>query len=66
MASRWARSAAPKIVPASAHGQRHDAVFGFNHYLPDYAVATALWEHAAAWAQARDLDTLFGPFQSRL
>ena len=40
----------------------HDAVFGFNHYIPDYAVAAALWDHAAAWARTHGLDALFGPF----
>jgi GNAT superfamily N-acetyltransferase len=39
-----------------------DAFFGFNHYLPDYAVATALWDHAAAWARQRGLERLVGPF----
>lgn len=43
------------------HGRR-EAVFGYNHYLPDYAVARALWDHAAAWAAARGLDALYGPF----
>lgn len=46
----------------NARLQRHDAVFGFNHYLPDYAVAAALWDHAASWARAHELEALFGPF----
>lgn len=39
-----------------------DAVFGFNHYLPDYTLASALWDHAAAWARERGLVRLIGPF----
>jgi GNAT superfamily N-acetyltransferase len=39
-----------------------NAVFGYNHYLPDNAVAAALWDHAAAWARRRGLERLMGPF----
>jgi GNAT superfamily N-acetyltransferase len=41
---------------------RREAVFGFNHYLPDYTVAAALWDHARAWASARGLVATVGPF----
>ncbi len=46
----------------NAYIQGHEAIFGFNHYLPDYRIAMALWDHAASWACARGLDTLYGPF----
>ena len=45
-----------------AHHQTQDAIFGFNHYIPDYAVAKALWDHAAEWARVRGLNALRGPF----
>jgi len=41
--------------------QHLDSIFGFNHYIPDYAVAKALWDHAADWARAHGLNALFGP-----
>lgn len=40
----------------------HRAVFGFNHYLPDYDVAAALWDHARSWAAARGKDAILGPY----
>jgi len=46
----------------NAQQGRRDAVFGFNHYVPDYAVAEALWQHAERWAQAHALDRIVGPF----
>ena len=46
----------------NAHLQQGQAIFGFNHYIPDYVVAAALWDHAAAWARAHSLDVLCGPF----
>jgi len=39
-----------------------DAIFGFNHYVPDYAVAKALWDHGVGWARAHGLNALRGPF----
>ncbi|MBC7235627.1 MAG: GNAT family N-acetyltransferase [Chloroflexi bacterium] len=39
-----------------------DCIFGFNHFVPDYKVAAALWDYAAAWARARGLEKLFGPY----
>ena len=45
----------------NAHLQHQDAIFGFNHYVPDYRIAAALWDHAADWARAHNLTSLFGP-----
>ena len=39
-----------------------DAVIGFFECLEDYSVAQALFDHAAEWASARGLDSLYGPF----
>jgi GNAT superfamily N-acetyltransferase len=39
-----------------------DCMFGFFECAPDYAVACALFECAAAWAHSRGLETLYGPF----
>lgn len=44
------------------HLARRDAIFGLNHYLRDYAIAAALWDHARSWARQRHLDTLVGPY----
>ena len=41
---------------------RRDCIFGFNHYVRDYEVAAALWDHAATWARRHGLDNLHGPF----
>jgi GNAT superfamily N-acetyltransferase len=41
---------------------RRDAVFGYNHYIPSYEVAVALWQHAEGWAQAHGLERIVGPF----
>jgi GNAT superfamily N-acetyltransferase len=41
---------------------RKDCVFGFFETIEDYAVAQALLDHAIAWANARDLEALYGPF----
>jgi GNAT superfamily N-acetyltransferase len=40
----------------------HDCMFGFFECLPDYEVACALFETAAAWGRDRGLETLYGPF----
>lgn len=40
----------------------HDCMFGFFECLPDYSVACALFESAAAWGRSRGLQTLYGPF----
>ncbi len=37
-------------------------MFGFFECIPDYAVACALFDCAAAWAGEHDLETLYGPF----
>jgi len=48
----------------AAHASRNwrDSVIGFFDCVDDDAVATALFDHAAGWARARGLDTLYGPF----
>jgi GNAT superfamily N-acetyltransferase len=40
----------------------HDCMFGFFECVPDYEVACALFERAAAWARSHGLQTLYGPF----
>lgn len=42
--------------------QVREAIFGFFECIDDYDVATALFDTAVAWARARGLDSLFGPF----
>lgn len=49
-----------RVANASRPGQ--DGVIGFFECVDEYAVARALFDHAAAWAAARGLDTLYGPF----
>jgi GNAT superfamily N-acetyltransferase len=39
-----------------------DGLIGFFECLDDYAIALALFDHAAAWAKDRGLDALYGPF----
>lgn len=43
------------------HG-RQDCLVGFFECIEDYAVAQALFDHAAQWATRRGLDALVGPF----
>jgi GNAT superfamily N-acetyltransferase len=40
-----------------------DCLIGFFECVDDYDCAKALFEHAVAWAQARNLGALYGPFQ---
>jgi GNAT superfamily N-acetyltransferase len=40
----------------------HDCMFGFFECVPDYDVACALFETAAAWGRDHGLETLYGPF----
>jgi len=40
----------------------HDCMFGFFDCVDDYAVAQALLDTAATWAQEHHLQTLYGPF----
>lgn len=40
----------------------HDCMFGFFECTPNYDVACALFEAAAAWGRNRGLETLYGPF----
>jgi len=46
----------------NAYRHTLDCIFGFNHYVADYAVAKALWDHAAGWARSHGLNALRGPF----
>ena len=48
--------------PTNANRDVRECVFGFFDYVDDLEVARALVETASAWAGARGLDTLFGPF----
>jgi GNAT superfamily N-acetyltransferase len=41
---------------------RREALFGFFHFVESYPVMQALVGQAHAWARARGLDTLSGPF----
>ena len=41
---------------------RKECVFGFFEYIEDYAVFEALLEQVSAWAKARGLTALRGPF----
>ena len=47
-----------------ANAERHtpDCIFGFFNFIADYAVVEALLAQARAWAQARGLTRLTGPF----
>jgi len=54
-------SAAEDTKTNSARGL-HDCMIGFFECIPDYAVAEALFQHAAGWARARHLNSLYGPF----
>jgi len=47
---------------ANSETGHHECVFGFFHFVEDYAVMEALLEQAKCWAKARGLDTLSGPF----
>jgi len=47
---------------ANAHRTWRDAVIGFFECVNDEEVAAALFDHAAAWARGRGLDTLYGPY----
>lgn len=39
-----------------------DCMIGFFECLDDYAIAQALFDHAAGWGRARELGALYGPF----
>jgi GNAT superfamily N-acetyltransferase len=47
---------------ANERRDRRECIFGFFEYVEDYEVFKALLAHVMAWAEARDLDALFGPF----
>ena len=47
---------------ANAETGRRECIFGFFHFIEDYAVMEALLACAGRWATARGLDTLTGPF----
>ena len=40
----------------------HDGMIGFFECIEDYTIAEALFQHAAGWANAHGLNTLYGPF----
>ncbi len=46
---------------ANASRAWRDSLIGFFECIDDDAVAAALFDHAAGWARARGLDTLYGP-----
>jgi len=39
-----------------------ECMFGFVECVDDYAVFQAMFEHAVAWARARDMRSLYGPY----
>ena len=41
---------------------KRDCIFGFFECVNDHEVAKAMFDHAAAWAKERKLETLYGPF----
>ncbi len=47
---------------ANAETGRRECIFGFFHFIEDYAVMEALLACAADWARQRGLDRLAGPF----
>jgi GNAT superfamily N-acetyltransferase len=46
----------------NAFRREREGIFGFFECIDDYSVAAALFEAAAAWVQARGLNSLLGPF----
>ncbi len=48
--------------PTNKGRQKRECVFGFFEVIDDHDVAEALVQQAGAWAQARGLNALFGPF----
>ncbi len=47
---------------ANSEKNTRECIFGFFHFIEDYAVMEALLDCAGKWARARGLDTLTGPF----
>ena len=47
---------------ANEHRGRRECIFGFFEYVKEYEVFEALLARVTAWAEARDLNALFGPF----
>jgi GNAT superfamily N-acetyltransferase len=47
--------------PTNDFRGKRECVFGFFECVDDYGVAEALFQAAIDWAQARDLNALFGP-----
>lgn len=39
-----------------------DCMIGFFECIEDYAIAEAMFQHAAVWARTRHLNALYGPF----
>jgi len=48
--------------PTNAARQMRECVFGFFEYIEDYSVAEAMINYVIKWAEQRDLNALFGPF----
>jgi hypothetical protein len=48
---------------ANAERGQKECVFGFFNFIQDEGVFAALLETVIAWAQARGLDTITGPYQ---
>jgi hypothetical protein len=49
--------------PRNRHIHYQSGIFGFFEVVEgDYEAASALWEHACAWAKKRDLTELVGPY----
>lgn len=47
---------------ANERRQKRECVFGFFECVEDYDVAQALLNRVIEWAERRDLNALFGPF----
>lgn len=48
--------------PTNAQRGHQDCMIGFFECIEDYAVGEAMFQHAAVWARAHNLNTLYGPF----
>jgi GNAT superfamily N-acetyltransferase len=48
--------------PTNAARQMRECMFGFFEYIEDYSVAEAMISYVIKWAEQRDLNALFGPF----
>lgn len=53
---------AARDFQADAERGVRECVFGFFHFIEEYAVMEALLDRAREWARARGLETITGPF----